>query len=111
MKPSPKAAPMSPMPFARFSEVVESAMNAWAVDTVAPEMPAQIRDTNRSGSDPAKPKTRYDAADQPSPSRRIGRRPTRSESRPQSGMKTNCIPENETASQATVCALPPKRSA
>ena len=57
-KPRPKAAPIRPIPFARFSGVVVSAMTAWAVETVAPAMPANIRETNSSGSDPARPKTR-----------------------------------------------------
>ena len=41
MNPSPNAAPTMPIPFARFSGVVESAMKACAVGMLAPAMPGQ----------------------------------------------------------------------
>ena len=56
MNPRPNAAPMSPMPFARVSGVVVSAMNACAVETLAPAMPARVRARNSVGSDAAKAK-------------------------------------------------------
>jgi predicted metal-binding membrane protein len=42
MKPRPKAAPMSPIPRARSSGPVTSAMTAWAVETLAPMTPPTI---------------------------------------------------------------------
>jgi hypothetical protein len=111
MKPRPNAAPSTPIPRARFSRVVVSAMNAWAVETVAPATPAKILDAKSSASESASPKRRYEPNEPASPSSRIGRRPSRSDRRPQTGMKTNCIAENDADSSATVCALPPKRSA
>jgi len=45
-----------------------------------------------------------------SPTRMIGLRPTRSEARPQTGAKTNCIAENEAIRKPTLEALAPKLS-
>jgi hypothetical protein len=56
MNPSPNAAPMSPMPFARVSAVVVSAMNACAVGMFAPAMPARLRARKSMGSDVASAK-------------------------------------------------------
>ena len=44
VKPMPNAAPISAMPFARFSGVVQSAITAAAVPIVAPAAPAPIRE-------------------------------------------------------------------
>jgi hypothetical protein len=41
----------------------------------------------------------------------IGRRPTRSDKRPQTGANMNCINENDVASSPTVTAVAPKLSA
>ena len=58
MKPRPKAAPTNPMPLARFSGVVESAMNACAVGMFAPAIPARMRAANSIASESARPKAR-----------------------------------------------------
>ena len=47
MKPIPNAAPISPIPFARSSCVVVSAMYACAVPMFAPPAPAMMRDAKR----------------------------------------------------------------
>ena len=56
----PNAAPMRAMPCLRFSGVVQSAMTAWAVEMVAPAMPAPMRATNSRirASRPARPLVR-----------------------------------------------------
>jgi hypothetical protein len=43
VKPMPKAAPIRAMPRERLAGVVQSAMTAWAVEMVAPAMPAPMR--------------------------------------------------------------------
>jgi hypothetical protein len=53
INPRPKAAPTRPMPFARFSGVVESAMNACAAGMFAPAIPAKILAANNIVSDVA----------------------------------------------------------
>ena len=53
MKPSPNAAPTRPMPFARFSGVVMSAMYACAVGMLPPAMPPRIRAAKISASESA----------------------------------------------------------
>ena len=50
VNPAPKAMPMRAMPLARFSGVVQSAITAAAVPTLAPAMPAPTRETNRSAT-------------------------------------------------------------
>ena len=44
MNPAPNAMPMSAIPFARLSGGVQSAITAAAVPTLAPAMPAPIRE-------------------------------------------------------------------
>src|SRR3989304_7718756 len=95
MKPRPKAAPTRPMPFARFSGGVMSAITAGAVGIFAPAMPAKMRAAKSSGNDETDANARYDRNDPNRPARMIGRRPMRSESRPQIGAKMNCISEND----------------
>lgn len=46
VKPKAKAAPINAIPLVRFSVEVVSAMYAWAVEIVAPAIPAPIRDMN-----------------------------------------------------------------
>jgi hypothetical protein len=58
MKPSPNAAPTRPIPFARFSGVVTSAMYACAVGMFAPAMPAAMRAANSTAIDCASPNSR-----------------------------------------------------
>ena len=53
MNPSPNAAPTIPIPFARSSGLVMSAITAWAVEMLPPEMPSRIREANSTASDPA----------------------------------------------------------
>ena len=111
MKPRPKAAPTNPMPLARFSGVVESAMNACAVGMFAPAIPARMRAANSIASESARPKARYDTADPSRPARMIGRRPKMSDSRPQTGAKRNCISEKLVDSSPMTSADAPKVSA
>ncbi len=56
MKPSPNAAPIRPMPFARSSGPVMSAITAWAVEMLPPEMPSMMREAKSIPNDPAMPK-------------------------------------------------------
>ena len=62
-------------------------------------------------SDVASASVRYDRHDPTSPSRMMGLRPTRSDSRPHSGENTNCINEKLVPSIPTVNALAPNDSA
>ncbi len=48
VKPMPNAMPISAMPWARSFSEVRSAITAWAIDTVAPAIPAPTRATKRS---------------------------------------------------------------
>ena len=48
VNPAPNAIPISAIPFARFSGVVQSAITAAAVPTLAPAMPAPIRASSMS---------------------------------------------------------------
>ena len=84
-----------------------SAIYACAVEIVAPAIPAPmrvmksqvngVRPASRAVGerDDANPKTAYEAVEPARPRIRIGRRPTRSETCPQIGEKTNCIAEND----------------
>ncbi len=99
------------MPRARFSIVVLSAMTACAAGMFAPEMPAKIRERKSTESDPASPNTRYDTNDPNRLIRMTGRRPIRSDSRPQMGAKTSCISENDVESSPIIRPVAPKVSA
>ena len=86
--------PMIPMPRARFSGVVTSAMYAWATAMLAVAMPLHGARANSSASVGARPSAAMPTAEAAMLHSSTGRRPTRSESRPHSGMNRNCISEN-----------------
>jgi hypothetical protein len=77
----------------------------------APAMPPMIRAKKMIASELASASTRYDRQEPASPIRMIGRRPTRSDSRPQTGEKRNCISEKLVPSSPTMNALAPYDSA
>ncbi len=91
--PSPNAAPMTPIPFARSSDVVTSATNARAIAMFAVAAPAKRRDASNTTNVPARPYRRNAADVMKIETSSTGRRPSRSESRPHSGAKRNCIAE------------------
>ena len=64
-------------------------MYACATGMVEPPIPPTIRERNSVASDPALANTRYAAPLPTSPRMRTGRRPTRSEIRPQIGAMTS----------------------
>src|SRR5580704_8428124 len=81
---------------------------------VAPKIPAPIRviKSHVNGerpskrppgeSDEARPKIAYETIEPARPMIKIGRRPTRSDTRPQIGEKMNCMAENEAISMPSV---------
>ena len=94
MAPSPNAAPSRPMPLARSSSVVVSAMTAIAVGSVADDStPARVRAMNRCGIDCPSANSVMETPYPASPTSITGLRPMRSESRPHSGLNTNCASE------------------
>ena len=93
MKPSPNAAPIRPMPRARSSGGVVSAITAWAVAMLPPQMPASRREANSMASESASANRTKPTTEPMSEISSTGRRPTRSERRPRIGEKTNCIAE------------------
>ena len=107
--PSPNAAPRSPKSRGRCSAGARSATAAWATDTLAPEMPSSTRPTNSTSSEPASPVSRLPTAVPASDSTRTGLRPTRSDSRPQTGANTNWAREKEASSTPTTAGLAPNR--
>jgi hypothetical protein len=62
---------------------------ARATATLAPDAPSRMRPMNSIGSDPASPRMRLPIALPAMVMRRMGRRPTLSEMRPQIGENTN----------------------
>jgi hypothetical protein len=94
VKPSPKALPMTmPMPRARSSGGVMSAMYACATARFAVAMPLKTRAASSIGSVVAAPSNAIPAAVAAMLHSSTGRRPTRSDSRPQIGMNRNCMTE------------------
>ena len=97
MNPKPNAMPIMPMPRARSSGRVTSAMYALAVPRLAVAMPLAAR--------AMKSQTTLCATMRPSPRNAMptavastlhtstGRRPTRSDTRPHTGTNKNCISE------------------
>ena len=102
MNPSPKAAPISPMPLARISGVVD-------VGDERLRRRECSRRRCRPGSAPGTAsaatwrgrRTGMTAADPSNPMRITGRRPMRSDSRPQNGANRNCASENDVDSRPT----------
>src|SRR5688572_26558869 len=111
INPSPNAAPTIPMPRARFSAVVISATYACAVGIFAPAIPPTIRAAKISANELARASERYEMHEPSSPIRMMGRRPIRSDQRPQIGANTNCISEYTVLSMPTVNAFAPYDSA
>jgi len=93
VNPIPNAAPMRPIPRARFSGVVTSATYAWAVEMFAAKAPCNSRNRNSSQSVCERAKAANDAAVAPMDRSMIDRRPKRSESAPHIGANTNCARE------------------
>ena len=92
--PSPMAAPSIPTPRARLSGVVVSATNAIAVGSVADETaPANVRMAMNWNRVCDRPWAINEKANPAMPISSTGLRPTRSETRPHMGAKTNCISE------------------
>ena len=93
VKPTPNAAPMRPMPRARVSGVVRSAMQAWAMAMLAVKTPCSPRNRNsiHRALDEAKPASITPVISTESTS--VGRRPQRSLACPQSGAKKNWASE------------------
>ena len=58
MKPRPNAAPMMPMPLVRSRSSVMSAITAWAVEMLPPEIPSMIRAAKSMASEPANANSR-----------------------------------------------------
>ena len=90
MKPKPMPAPMRPMPLARSSGAVTSAMYAWATAMFAVETPLQTRATKSMASEPALPSITMPTAEAAMLPSRTVRRPVRSERWPQNGTKSSC---------------------
>ena len=89
MKPSPNAAPTSPMFFERFSRVVPSAMQAIAVAIFPPLMPSMIAPEHQHPvTVVAEPRMRKPMAVPMMLTTSTGLRPTRSEIRPRIGAQT-----------------------
>ncbi len=109
--PRPDAAPSIPIPWARSWGPVESATYAWATEMVPPAAPAAMRETKRAKSDSASPKIMYETADAKRPAMMNGRRPRRSEIRPQIGTAMNCMAEKEAISSVTSSGEAPNSSA
>src|SRR5437868_1084679 len=89
IKPKPKAMPIRPIFCVRFSGGVISAMYALATERFAPQIPAKTREASiiHNPECPvmvdATAKSPYETADPALLTRITGRRPMRSESRPQ----------------------------
>jgi len=93
MKPSPNAAPITPMPRDRSLGAVMSATYAWAAEMLPPANPDTTRARNSRGYECAAANNRYPAALHSIVVSRMGRRPTRSDVRPRTAVATNCIRE------------------
>ena len=107
--PRPIPAPSRPMPAARASPCVTSAIAAWQAARFPAVAPAMMRETKRSQRSDvlvASAKSTIDAAFPASEIRITGRRPRRSESRPRNGVATSCVNENEARMKPTVSADP-----
>src|SRR5450755_982031 len=91
MKPRPKAAPMRPKLFARFSAVETSDAYALATEKLAPDAPPTTRATNINASDGARPSNRKCKPSPSSDQSNTGRRPKRSDKAPSKGAQKNCI--------------------
>ena len=111
MKPSPNAAPTIPIPLARSSGFVMSAITAWAVEMLPPEMPSRIREANSTVSEPAKANITYPTAVPTSDTSSTGRRPTWSEILPSTGAARNCIAEYDAISNPNTTGEGPNISA
>ena len=108
--PRPMPAPRRPMPAARRSPVVTSAMAAWQAERLPAVAPARMRETKSSQSSEvwlARAKSTIAAALPASDSRITGRRPKRSERRPRKGVAMNWVSEKDARMNPTVSAEPP----
>jgi hypothetical protein len=111
MKPSPNEMPMIAIPRERRSGVVTSAMYAWATAMLAVAMPLNARAASTSGSVGANPSRSIPTDDAKMLQSSTGRRPTRSDSRPQIGMKTNCMMEKIAPGMVATKSPAPSRRA
>ncbi len=110
-KPTPNAAPSSPISRARSRGAATSATAAWATDTLAPDAPSMMRPTNSRASHrhpPATPVSRLPTAVPNSEISSTGLRPMRSDSRPHSGAHSSWASENEATSTPMVVADGPE---
>ena len=89
VKPMPNAAPIMPMPRARFSRVVRSATQACAIGMLAVITPCSARKKNNMPSEVALANPASINEVMPMLTSSIGRRPKRSESCPQIGAAIN----------------------
>ncbi len=92
-RPRPNAIPMRAMPFDRFFSSVESATYACAVEMLAAATPQTIREAKNMATLDAKANVQNPRTFPRRLAMITGLRPIRSESRPQSGEKRNCISE------------------
>src|SRR5256885_7574947 len=98
------AADSQPKALARSCGAIVSATYAWATPVVPPPRPWMKRDTNSNQSDAANPKTAYAMADAVRPTSNAGRRPYRSDTRPQTGEAISCATGNEAVKNPIVVA-------
>ena len=114
-KPTPNAAPSSPMSRARSRGAATSATDACATDTLAPEAPSMMRPMNSRASPPATPLatpvSRLPSAVPNSEISSTGLRPKRSDRRPQRGANSSWAIENEATSTPMVVGVAPNFSA
>ena len=100
-----------PNPFARSSGLLASATYACSTPTVPPPTPCTTRDSKRTHSVPASPKTTYANAEISKPVITAGRRPKRSETRPHVGALRSCAIENAEMSNPMTKPVAPMRVA
>src|ERR1019366_9219946 len=108
--PSPMPAPRRPMPRARRSPVVTSAMAAWQAARLPAVAPASTRDTKKSDKSDtfvARANSTIETAFPARLKRITLRRPTRSERRPRNGVATSCVNEKQDRRNQPVLADPP----
>src|SRR2546427_175216 len=73
-----------------------------------PAIPARIREAKSTGSEVERPKTMYETAVARRLARMTGRRPTRSDSRPQSGEERDCMKEYDVLRRPTASPVTPQ---
>ena len=109
-KPTPNAALSRPRRWARSSGGATSVTAPCATETLAPDAPSTMRPTNSIHTDVAPPVITLPTAVPNSDSRMTGRRPIRSDSRPNSGEKISWATENDETTKPSVVGLAPSRS-